>query len=79
MSYRTNINGVVGPEVTMNLDALEQKVATFAATRSPPIADNAAWAAFIATRFDNTNASGLTAGTRTLLSEFFANLVTFTP
>lgn len=39
------------------------------------ITTNAQWLAYLQTRFDATNASGLTAGTRAFFIEFFRNIV----
>jgi hypothetical protein len=75
LPYRTNIAGVVGPFVRVDVDSLEQRIATFASNRG--ITTDAGWAAELATRFDGTNAPGLSATTRTLLIEFFSNLVKF--
>jgi hypothetical protein len=63
--------------VSVDTGAVEQRVATFA--KSAGITDIAGWQTFIAARFNGTNASGLSANTRSLMVEFFDNLVRFDP
>lgn len=85
MSYRASIDG---PLVTVDTaDKLERKIAEFSAsvtTSTGPggsIVDDAGWGAFVDQRFSGGagGASGLSAGTRTFLSEFFKSIVRFEP
>jgi len=61
------------PPVAIDVVALTRRIAT--ACKNNGITTDAQWSSFIATRFNATNASGLSAGTRTLLIEFFDKLV----
>ena len=61
------------PPVKIDIDALERRIAV--ACKNNNITTDAQWNAFIAARFNSTNASGLSAGTRALLIEFFDKLV----
>lgn len=62
------------PKVRIDAEALTKRIAL--ACKNNAITNDAGWSSFITTRFDATNASGLTAGTRTLLIEFFTQFVT---
>lgn len=57
--------------------ALEVAAATFA--KQNGITDDTSWAAFMAVRFNGTNASGLSVGTRALLQELCSHIIRITP
>lgn len=61
------------PAIEVNTAFIEEKVANVC--KNNGITTDAQWSAFVAARFNATNASGLNAGTRTFLIEFFDKLV----
>ena len=61
------------PAVSVDKEAVEKRVA--ALCKAQGITDDAGWSTFVAARFNATNASGLSAGTRTFMIEFFDKLV----
>lgn len=71
MTYRHSMQS---PAFTADPEAIERSMAELAFANS--IADAAGWEAFIADRFSETNASGLSADTRALLQVFFTEMVT---
>jgi cobalamin biosynthesis protein CbiG len=70
MPYRV-VDG--DPKITLDVEAVEKRVATF--LKGQGISDDAGWAAAVSTAFNAANAPGLSAATRTFLSEFFTKLI----
>jgi hypothetical protein len=61
------------PFISIDNEALIARIAL--ACQNNAITNDAQWTTFVQTRFDATNASGLSAGTRTFLIEFFTQLI----
>jgi hypothetical protein len=66
-------NGTGDPFVSLDEQELLKRIAL--ACKNNAITSDAQWTTFVQTRFDATNASGLSAATRTFMIEFFTKLV----
>jgi hypothetical protein len=70
MSYRPV---TTDPPVSIDDEGLTRRVATFC--KAQGITNDAGWATAVSTAFNGVNASGLSANTRTFMTEFFTNFI----